>query len=97
MKRKDVTKEKVIQLYQRFMELTSEERQGRPVHIPFTKFKGLSLLDIVMLKFALPKEQAKEIIRQALHTVPVKRGILVFDQPLKKDTKKDITEILKEF
>jgi hypothetical protein len=88
----------VKDLFKRFQEKTEGVRQGRPVHIPYTRIAGKNFLDIVALYYGVTREDAKTRINKELVVRPSKGGVLVFSEPLKKTIEKkaevSIEEIL---
>jgi hypothetical protein len=95
---KTVSKVSVKDLFKRFSEKTETIRDGRPVHIPYTRIAGKNFLDIVVLYYGITRDEAKIKINKELIVRPSKGGVLVFAEPLKKTTEKkaevSIEEIL---
>jgi len=82
------TKLSVKDLFKRFSEKTETIRDGRPVHIPYTRIQGKNFLDIVCLYYAISRDEAKSRINKELVVRPSKGGVLVFAESLKKTTEK---------
>jgi len=96
--KRTTTKLSVKDLFKRFQEKTEGIRQGKPVHIPYTRIQGKNFLDIVSLYYAISRDEAKSRINKELVVRPSKGGVLVFSEPLKtvkeKKAEPSIEEIL---
>jgi len=92
------TKLSVKDLFKRFSEKTESIRDGRPVHIPYTRISGKNFLDVVTLYYGISRDDAKEKINKELVVRPSKGGVLVFSEPLKttkeKKAEPSVEEIL---
>jgi hypothetical protein len=94
---KRVDSKEIRRILEKFYELTESQRQGRPVHVPFTKYNGYSFLQILMELFGITKEEVIKVLDKAvgegrIFRAITKGGVLYFLQPRErsKERKKDV-------
>jgi hypothetical protein len=94
MNRKIDSKE-IRKVLEKFYKVTEEEREGKPVHVPITKWNGLNFLEILSKLYGISKEDSLKLVDKAVSEsiigrARVKKGYALFLEARKGKKKSEI-------